>query len=103
MLHLHAGPPLEDQGGPRTRVRVPRDGGLRACVVSGGAGEDFARRGRGEQFGPQGVGCEVDAVVYLQPVRAGVPWRREVRARLGVLENVPGSTGGQLGSEERDD
>ena len=33
MLHLHAGPPLEDEGGPRARVRVPRDGGLRARVV----------------------------------------------------------------------
>ena len=37
VLHLHAGAPLENEGGPRARLRVPRDGGLRACVVSGGA------------------------------------------------------------------
>ena len=54
VLHLHAGPPLEDEGGPRARVCVPRDGGLRARVVLGGAGEDFDRGGRGEQFGQQG-------------------------------------------------
>ena len=32
-------------------VLVPRDGGLRARVVLGGAGEDSGRGGRGEQFG----------------------------------------------------
>ena len=36
VLHLHAGPPLENEGGPRARVRVPRDGGLRPRVVLGG-------------------------------------------------------------------
>ena len=41
MLHLHAGPPLEDEGGPRTRLCVPRYGRLRACVVLGRAGEDL--------------------------------------------------------------
>ena len=41
VLHLHAGAPLENKGGARARVLVPRDGGLRASVVSGGAGEDF--------------------------------------------------------------
>ena len=41
MLHLHAGPPLEDEGGPRAHVCVPRDGGIRARVVPGGAGEDL--------------------------------------------------------------
>ena len=51
VLHLHAGPPLENEGGPRARLRVPRDGGPRARVVLGGAGEDFGRGGRGEQFG----------------------------------------------------
>ena len=45
MLHLHAGAPLEDEGGPRAYVCVPRDGGLRARVVLGGAGEDFVRGG----------------------------------------------------------
>ena len=28
VLHLHAGLALEDEGGPRARVRVPRDGGF---------------------------------------------------------------------------
>jgi len=37
-----------NEGWPRAWVRVPRDIGLRACVVLGGAGEDFVRRGRGE-------------------------------------------------------
>ena len=44
VLHLHASLALENEGGPRARVLVPRDGGLRARVVSGGAGEDFMRR-----------------------------------------------------------
>ena len=49
-------PPLENEGGPRARVRVPRDGGLRARAArAGGAGEDFVRGGRGEQFGRQCV------------------------------------------------
>ena len=52
--HLHAGLALENKGGPRAWVRVSRDGGLRARVVSGGASEDFVRGGRGEQFGSQG-------------------------------------------------
>ena len=39
--------PLENEGGSRARVCVPRDGGFRARVVSGGAGEDFVRGGRG--------------------------------------------------------
>ena len=34
MLHLHASIALEDQGGPCAWVCVPRDGGLRARVVS---------------------------------------------------------------------
>ena len=35
------------------RMCVPRDVGIRARVVPGGAGEDFGRGGRGEQFGPK--------------------------------------------------
>jgi hypothetical protein len=43
VLHLYTSFALEDEGRPRAGVCVPRDGGRRACVVSGGAGEDFAR------------------------------------------------------------
>ena len=42
--HLHASTPLENEGGPCARVRVPRDGGLRPRFVLGGAGEDFVLR-----------------------------------------------------------
>ena len=45
VLHLHAGPPLENEGGPRAHVCVPRDGGFAHVSCSGGAGEDFGRRG----------------------------------------------------------
>ena len=65
VLHLHPGAPLEDKGGPRTRVCVPRNCGLRACVVLGGAGEDFEAGGRGEQFGCQGEECEVESVAHM--------------------------------------
>ena len=93
MLHLHAGPPLENEGGPRAHVRVPRDGGLRACFLSGGAGEDFGRGGPGEQFGWREMVFEVGAVGHVQPVRTRVPRRRAVRARVGVLEDVCGAVG----------
>ena len=63
MLHLYAGPPLEDEGGSRAYVCVPWDGGICARVVPGGAGEDFDGRGRGEQFGN---GIEMEAVVHVQ-------------------------------------
>ena len=46
VLHLHAGLALENEGGPRARVRVSRDGGFRARIVSGGTGQDFDRGGR---------------------------------------------------------
>ena len=82
--------------GPRAHVRVPRDGGFFARVVPGGAGEDFGRGGRGEQFGRQGDECEVGSVVLVQSVRARLPRRREMCARLGVLENY-------LGRPETDD
>jgi hypothetical protein len=39
--------------------------GRRAGVVFGGAGEDFVRRGGGEQFGSRGVECEVVVVVHV--------------------------------------
>ena len=54
VLHLHAGPPLEDEGRPRAWLFLPRDCGLRARLLPGGAGEDFGRGGRGEQFERQG-------------------------------------------------
>ena len=62
MLHLHAGPALENEGGPRAWVLVPRDGGLRARVVLGGAGEDLGCGGRREQLGPEGEAGEVGAM-----------------------------------------
>ena len=36
----------------------------------------------------------------MSPVRARIPRRRVVRARMGVLEDVCGSAGGQLGSKD---
>ena len=50
VLHLHPGPPLENEGGPRAYVCVPWDCGLCARVVPGGAGEDFGRGCRGEEY-----------------------------------------------------
>ena len=37
-------------------------------------------------------------MAHVQPVRARVPRRRAVRARVGVLEDVRGAAGGRLGS-----
>ena len=82
VLHLHAGPPLENEGGPRARVRVPRDGGLRARVVLGGAGEDFGRGGRGEQFGNKALNerwrrwdtCSLCEQEYHGVVRCALGW-----------------------------
>ena len=42
-------------------------------------------------------------MVLVQSVRARVPWRRRVRARVGVLEDVPGSAGDGLASAVGDD
>ena len=39
------------QRGPRARLFVPRDSGLRSRVVSGAAGAGRGRGGRGEGFG----------------------------------------------------
>ena len=51
VLYLHAGPPLENEGGSRARVLVPWDGGVGARVVLGGAGEDFGRGGEENNLG----------------------------------------------------
>ena len=82
---------------------VPRDGGLRARVVSRGAGEDFVSGGRGEQFGLEGEASEVDAVAHVQPVRAKIPRRRDVRARVGVLEDLRGAAREGRASDQRDE
>ena len=103
VLHLHGGPPLEDKGGPRARMRVPRDGGLCTRVVLGGAGEDFSRGGRGEQFGRPGDATEVGSMGLVWSVRAKVPRRGGVRARVGVLEDLRGPAGDGLRSESRDE
>ena len=42
-------------------------------------------------------------MVHVQPVRATIPRRREVRARVGVLEDVLGAAGDGLGSELGDE
>ena len=42
------------------------------------------------------------SVAHVRSVRAGIPRRRAVRARVGVLEDVHGSTGVALDSEFRD-
>ena len=39
--YICRGSPLEDEGGPRAHVCVPRDGRFRSRFVFGGAGEDF--------------------------------------------------------------
>ena len=65
VLHLHASFALENEGGPRAHVCVPWDGGLRARVVSRGAGEDFVGGGRGEEFEHRRVQYEVAAVGHL--------------------------------------
>ena len=93
VLHLHTGPALENKRGPRARVLVPRDVGFRSRVVFGGTGEDFGRGGGGEQFGRQGSECEIRTVAHVQFVRATVPRRRVLRARVGVLEDVRGAAG----------
>ena len=36
---------------------------------------------------------EVEAVAHVQPVRATVPWRRVLCARVGVLEDICGAAG----------
>ena len=70
MLHLHAGPPLENKGGPRARLCVPRDGGLRSRVVFGGAGEDFVR------------GAPAAAAVAEEPVAAPLVRKTPIGADL---------------------
>ena len=42
-------------------------------------------------------------MVHMQPVRATVPRRRGVRARVGVLEDVRGAAGEALDSEPCDE
>ena len=95
VLHLHTGPPLENEGGPRARVFVPRDGGVRARVVLGGGGEDFdVAEAEENNFLGTSEACEVEAVGLVQSVRAKIPRRRALCARVGVLEDVRGPAGG---------
>ena len=63
-----------------------------AHVSCGGAGEDFVRRGLGEQFGGQGVADEVGRwyTCGLCEQGHGVG----VRARMGVLGRRRGPAGG---------
>ena len=91
VLHLSGG---RLGRGPRARVRVPRGGGFRARVVPGASRRRFGRGGRGEGFGRRRLRCEVGAVDHMRPVQARLPRRREMRARLGLLEDVRGAAGG---------
>ena len=84
-------------------MRVPRDGGLRARVVLGGAGEDFARRGRGEQFGWEVKNPRFEAVGHTCSLCEQKYHGVVLRARVGVLEDVRGAAGGTLVSDQRDD
>ena len=89
--HLHAGPPLEDEGGPRADVCVPRDGRVCSCFVSGGAGEDFGRGGRGKQIGQKVfdarwarwniVACASKAITASWHARSWACWKTHVGRR----------------------
>ena len=74
-----------------------KEGLVRGCACRGTAGfahvSCLAEQAKiliaevgGEQFGRQGRFMRGCSVVHVQPVRARVPWRREVRAWVGVLE-----------------
>ena len=86
-----------------------KEGLVRGCACRGTAGfahvsclaeqaKILRRGGGGEQFEHQDA---MDAVGHVQPVRARVPRRRAVRARVGVLEDVRGAAGDEQGSDWR--
>ena len=86
-----------------------KEGLVRGCACRGTAGfahvsclaeqaKILCDGGRGEQFGAPNVEKRGGAVVHVRPVRATVPRRRAVRARMGVLEDVRGAAGGGPGS-----
>ena len=98
VLHLHAGLALEDEGGPRARVCVSRNGGLCARVVLGGAGEDFVRGGRGEHRPTNWTrgGRGGTRVVYASKVPRG----RAVCPRMGCWKTVVGRREGDWALRE---
>ena len=102
VLHLPSGRPSTYRRGSCARVRVPYDRRLCARVVLGGAGEDFGGGGRGEQFGLQGEEREVETMAHVQLVQATLPWRRALRARVGVLEDIRRAAGNGRGSAPGD-
>ena len=77
-----------DAGRIRTRASCAgaraAGGWIRARVVLGAAGA-----GRGPAWRPE----RVEAVAHVSPVRASVPRRRGVRARVGVLEDLRRAAG----------
>ena len=103
MLHLHRARSIDTRvSASCARVRVPRDGGFCARFVFGGAGEDLGRGGGGEQFGRA---CEerVASVANVWTVRATIPRRRVLRARVGMLEKTcRGAARDGFRSDQRD-
>ena len=49
MLHLHASAPLEDEGRPRARLCVPRDGGICSCLLLNNYASSLKSLGRFEE------------------------------------------------------
>ena len=97
VLHLHAGAPLEDEGGPRARVCVSGRRASRTCRVWRSRRRFCSRRPRRTIWTIRsGIG-----VVQVQAVRARLPRRRAMCARLGVLEDVLGPAGDGLAFEAR--
>ena len=97
------------------RRNAPDEGLVRMCACRGTAGFAHvsclaeqakilcAEAEENNLIGTDRFDAEVGRVAHVQPVRAKVPRRRVVRARVGVLEDVRGAAGGGLGSEPGDE
>ena len=103
MLHLHAGLALEDEGGPRARVRVPRDGVKFAHVsclaeqakilVAEVEENNLGVKVLNERWA-RWYTCSLCEQGYHGVV---------ARARVGVLEDVRGAAGDGQGSDRLDE
>ena len=86
MLHLHRGLALEDEGGSRTRVRMaagPRALSHVSCLAE--QAKIWVAEAEENNLGNDALYGGVPAVGHVQIVRAGLPRRRIVCARVGVL------------------